>query len=197
MRTSSRGEVDPFIVMDVMEAARAAEEAGRHIIHMEVGQPGTPAPRGRPRRAWSRRWRRGRSATPWRSACRRCARASRRLYGDWYGVDLDPGPGGRHRRLLGGLPARLHRAVRHRRPGRARRSRLSRPTARSCARSALSRSASRPAPENRYQPVPRRSAATGLAGLMLATPGNPTGTMLGAREMAALVDGGARRAGSR
>ena len=47
MRSSARGEVDPFIVMDVMEAARAAEEAGRSIIHMEVGQPGTPAPRGR------------------------------------------------------------------------------------------------------------------------------------------------------
>lgn len=30
--------------MDVMERARAAEAAGRRIIHMEVGQPGTPAP---------------------------------------------------------------------------------------------------------------------------------------------------------
>lgn len=28
MRLSSRGQVDPFIVMDVMEAARRAEEAG-------------------------------------------------------------------------------------------------------------------------------------------------------------------------
>jgi len=45
MRNSRRGDVDPFIVMDVMEAARAAEVAGRHIIHMEVGQPGTGAPR--------------------------------------------------------------------------------------------------------------------------------------------------------
>ena len=46
MRDSRRGDVDPFIVMDVMEAARQAEAAGRHIIHMEVGQPGTPAPQG-------------------------------------------------------------------------------------------------------------------------------------------------------
>lgn len=45
MRTSRRGVVDPFIVMDVMEAARAAESSGKDIIHMEVGQPGTPAPR--------------------------------------------------------------------------------------------------------------------------------------------------------
>ena len=44
MRNSTRGEVDPFIVMDVMEAARTAEAEGRHIIHMEVGQPGTAAP---------------------------------------------------------------------------------------------------------------------------------------------------------
>ena len=44
MRNSRRGDVDPFIVMDVMEAARAAEAAGRHIIHMEVGQPSTGAP---------------------------------------------------------------------------------------------------------------------------------------------------------
>ena len=51
MRTSSRGEVDPFIVMDVMEAARAEEARGNAVIHMEVGQPGTPAPRGRARRA--------------------------------------------------------------------------------------------------------------------------------------------------
>ncbi len=44
MRTSRRGNVDPFIVMDVMEAARRREKAGANIIHMEVGQPGSPAP---------------------------------------------------------------------------------------------------------------------------------------------------------
>ncbi len=45
MRCSRRGNVDPFIVMDVMEAARQAEAAGADVIHMEVGQPATPAPR--------------------------------------------------------------------------------------------------------------------------------------------------------
>lgn len=44
MRCSKRSDVDPFIVMDVMEAARREEKAGRHIIHMEVGQPATGAP---------------------------------------------------------------------------------------------------------------------------------------------------------
>ncbi|KHQ54025.1 Aminotransferase, class I [Mameliella alba] len=34
MRNSRRGAVDPFIVMDVMEAARLAEAGGRSIVHM-------------------------------------------------------------------------------------------------------------------------------------------------------------------
>ena len=42
---SSRSRVSPFLVMDVMEEARLLEDRGRHIVHMEVGQPGTPAPR--------------------------------------------------------------------------------------------------------------------------------------------------------
>ena len=39
-------EITPFRVVDVMEAAWAAERAGRDIIHLEVGEPdfGTPAP---------------------------------------------------------------------------------------------------------------------------------------------------------
>ena len=40
MRTSARGQVDPFIVMDVMEAASRAEAAGRHIIL--IGHAGHP-----------------------------------------------------------------------------------------------------------------------------------------------------------
>jgi len=37
--------VPPFIVMDVMAAAAQAEAQGRHIVHMEVGQPFQPAPK--------------------------------------------------------------------------------------------------------------------------------------------------------
>jgi len=36
--------VPPFMVMDVMAAAARIEEAGGHVIHMEVGQPAAPAP---------------------------------------------------------------------------------------------------------------------------------------------------------
>ncbi len=41
---SSRSQVDAFIAMDIMAAAVAEERAGRDIAHLEVGQPGMPAP---------------------------------------------------------------------------------------------------------------------------------------------------------
>jgi aspartate/methionine/tyrosine aminotransferase len=41
---ASRSEIASFIVMDVMREAAALEALGRSVIHMEVGQPGTPAP---------------------------------------------------------------------------------------------------------------------------------------------------------
>jgi aspartate/methionine/tyrosine aminotransferase len=41
---SARGNVPPFMVMDVMAAAARIEAAGGHVIHMEVGQPAAPAP---------------------------------------------------------------------------------------------------------------------------------------------------------
>src|SRR5215218_3025215 len=45
MMASGRGDVPPFIVMDVMAAAARLEAAGKHVVHMEVGQPWAPAPK--------------------------------------------------------------------------------------------------------------------------------------------------------
>ncbi|KAB2920583.1 MAG: aminotransferase class I/II-fold pyridoxal phosphate-dependent enzyme [Hyphomicrobiaceae bacterium] len=45
LRASQRSDVPSFIVMDVMQAAAARQAQGGDVIHMEVGQPGTPAPR--------------------------------------------------------------------------------------------------------------------------------------------------------
>ena len=42
---SRRSDVPPFMVMDVMAAAARIEAAGGHVIHMEVGQPSASAPR--------------------------------------------------------------------------------------------------------------------------------------------------------
>ncbi len=44
LKSSNRGQVPPFIVMDVMRAAEERERAGEKILHLEVGQPGTSAP---------------------------------------------------------------------------------------------------------------------------------------------------------
>jgi len=46
LKVSSRGAVPSFIVMDVMRAANQMEVKGEHILHMEVGQPSTGAPNG-------------------------------------------------------------------------------------------------------------------------------------------------------
>src|SRR3954469_21278510 len=45
LTASGRSNVPPFMVMDVMAAAARLEAAGRHVIHMEVGQPAASAPR--------------------------------------------------------------------------------------------------------------------------------------------------------
>jgi aspartate/methionine/tyrosine aminotransferase len=42
---SHRSDVPPFVVMDVMNAAAARIAAGGEVVHMEVGEPGTPPPR--------------------------------------------------------------------------------------------------------------------------------------------------------
>jgi aspartate/methionine/tyrosine aminotransferase len=185
MRNSSRSEVDPFIVMDVMQAAAAAEAAGRHIIHMEVGQPGTGAPRGAAAALTA-----AMDAGPlgYTVALGLPALRARiaRMYGDWYGVDLDPArvvitsgssagfilaftalfdsgdrvgigaPGyPSYRQILGALGMVP----------------VDLPTAEA----------------NRYQPVPADFADMDLRGLMVASPANPTGTMLDRPAMSALI----------
>lgn len=46
MKLSKRGDISPFIVMEVMAAAAERESRGESILHLEVGQPATTAPRG-------------------------------------------------------------------------------------------------------------------------------------------------------
>ena len=41
---SARSDVPPFMVMDVMAAAARIEAGGGHVVHMEVGQPAAAAP---------------------------------------------------------------------------------------------------------------------------------------------------------
>jgi aspartate/methionine/tyrosine aminotransferase len=43
-KASARSAIAPFIVMDVMQAAAERAATGADVVHMEVGQPATPAP---------------------------------------------------------------------------------------------------------------------------------------------------------
>ena len=53
LKTSSRTDIAPFYVMEVMRAAAALEASGSEVLHLEVGQPSTPAPEGARDRAIS------------------------------------------------------------------------------------------------------------------------------------------------
>ena len=45
MRMARRAaEIEPFEVMDVLARAQALERAGRHVVHMEIGEPDFTAP---------------------------------------------------------------------------------------------------------------------------------------------------------
>ena len=46
LKRSTRGQVPPFIVMDVLSEANRREAAGEVVLHLEVGQPSTGAPSG-------------------------------------------------------------------------------------------------------------------------------------------------------
>ena len=89
MRKSNRGNVDPFIVMDVMENARKAEEKGEEIVHMEVGQPGTPAPIEAQRQLIEKMKNDSMGYTVALGIPELRKRISQ-LYGDWYNLDLNP-----------------------------------------------------------------------------------------------------------
>jgi len=185
MRNSSRSRVDPFIVMDVMEAARKAESAGRHVVHMEVGQPGTPAPAGA-RAALAREM--AAAALGYTVALGLPALRARiaRLYGDWYDVDLDPGrvivTAGSSGAFILAFTALFDSGERVGigRPGY--------PSYRQILHAlGLAPVEIETSAENRYQPVPGDLAGLDLAGLMVASPANPTGTMLDRDALAALI----------
>ena len=184
MRHSTRGEVDPFIVMDVMEAARQAEAAGRHIIHMEVGQPATGAPAAA-RAALAAALDQPLGYTVGLGLPELRARIARH-YADWYDVDLDPArvviTAGASGAFLLAFSALFDNGER---VG------LGTPCYPSY-RQILKAVGLTPVDipttlDQRFQPLPADVAAHDLAGLIVASPANPTGTMLDRDALAALA----------
>jgi aspartate/methionine/tyrosine aminotransferase len=185
MRQSNRGDVDPFIVMDVMEAARKAEEAGRHIIHMEVGQPGTGAPKAAKAKLISDMddplgYTVGLGLPELR------VRIAQH-YADWYDVQIDPsrvvitsGASGAFLLAFSALfdnDARVGLGT------------PCYPSYRQILKAVgLAPIDIQTSLEQRFQPIPSDVETHDLDGLIIASPANPTGTMLDADGLRALAE---------
>ena len=185
MRNSSRGLVDPFIVMDVMEAAAKAEAAGRHVIHMEVGQPGTGAPKEALRRLAADMEAGALGYTVALGLPELRARIARH-YGERHGVDLDPGrvvvTTGASGAFLLAFAALFDAGER------VGLGEPCYPSYRQILRAMSLVPVGFPThAETRFQPVAADVAAHRLDGLIVASPANPTGTMLDREAMAGLA----------
>lgn len=190
MRHSTRGDVDPFIVMDVMEAARRAEDAGRHIIHMEVGQPGTGAPEAA-RAVLAAQLDDPLGYTVGLGLPALRARIAQH-YMDVYGVALDAervvitaGASGAFLLAFSALfdnDARVGLGL------------PCYPSYRQILKAVGLKAVEMPTtPAGRYQPQPADVEDHTLDGLIVASPANPTGTMLDMAALQALADACAAR----
>lgn len=188
---SRRGLVPPFIAMDVLRAANAREAAGHSVIHLEVGQPGTPAPDAvlEAARTALAEDRIGYTDALGTAPLREAIAGH---YGAQYGVAVEPGEvvvttGSSAAFQLAFLAAfeagdRVALAA----PGYP------------AYRNILSALGLEPVlievgPNAHYQPNPELlegciKAGGDIAGLIVASPANPTGTMIAAPELARLAE---------
>jgi aspartate/methionine/tyrosine aminotransferase len=186
---SLRSDVQPFMVMDVMAAAARLEAAGRRIIHMQVGQPAAAAPstaRAAAQAALSAA-RIGYTESLGIAPLRRRIAAH---YRESYGIDVDPGrvvvttgssagfvlvPSSPCSSRATGSPSRVRLSAVSQHPGRAR------------LRAGAHRDFGREPVGTTPQALIAAHRARPLAGLLFASPANPTGTMMTAEALGALI----------
>ena len=186
---SARSRIQSFMVMDVMRAAAARQVSNGDVIHMEVGQPATPAPKTA-RRAAAKALEcetLGYTMALGLDALR--ARIAQ-LYKDWYNVDVaaervivTTGSSGAFVLAFLALFDRGARVA------------LASPgypgyrhilSALDCVPVIL-----QAGPETRWMPEPGAIAHAagngGLDGVLIASPANPTGTMIEPERLAAIT----------
>ena len=186
MKKSKRSNVDPFIVMDVMESARKAEATGKHVIHMEVGQPGTPAPK-RAKQFISDEISNNDLGYTVTLGLPELRNRISKLYGDWYNIDLNPdriiittGSSGAFILSFAALfdvGDRVGIAA----PGY--------PSYRQILKSQdLIPIDIFTELQNKFQPIPKDIKEHKLNGLLVASPANPTGSMLDKKKLEELIN---------
>lgn len=185
MRLSRRSDVDPFIVMDVMEAASQAEADGRDIVHMEVGQPGTPAPENA-RSALARAMEEGSLGYTVALGLPALRERIAGLYSERHGIDLDPArvvvTSGSSAAFLLSFTALFDAGDRVAlgAPGY--------PSYRQILRAlSLVPVDIETRVADRFQPTPDQ-VPDDVAGLIVASPANPSGTMLDKGRLTALIE---------
>ena len=186
---SRRSDVPPFIVMDVMAAAAAREARGERVVHMEVGQPAAPAPLCA-RRAAQAALEGGRIGYTESLGMPSLRSRIARHYRDAYGVDLDPArvavttgsSGGFILSFLSLFEAGDRVALAN--PGYPPYRHIL--TALGCEPVLIETSA-----ETRWALSPEALIAahrkTPVKGVIVASPANPTGTMMDARALGELI----------
>lgn len=190
LKTSARGRISPFIVMEVMRAAAERAASGADVFHMEVGQPGTGAPQGviEAARAALDGHRLGYTVALGIPELREAIAGH---YRDYYGVAV---PVERVVVTTGSSGAFMLSFLAAFDPGD--RVALAAPGY-PCYRNILSALGVEPVSlmstaADRFQPTPAlldRARAEGpVHGLIVASPSNPTGTMLGTKEFQTLVE---------
>ncbi|HWG79539.1 MAG TPA: aminotransferase class I/II-fold pyridoxal phosphate-dependent enzyme [Stellaceae bacterium] len=187
IKIAKRGQVPPFIAMDVLRAANERAAAGDDVLHLEVGQPSTPAPAAVLAAA---RQALGRQTLGYTDALGLPAlrEAIAGHYRERYGVALDPS---RVVVTTGSSGAFLLAFLAAFEPGE--RVALAAP-AYPAYRNILTALDLVPieltaGPEHRFQATldVLRAQGQGIDGLIVASPANPTGTMLAPDELAAIV----------
>ena len=189
LKASARSEVEPFLAMDVLAAASGLEAAGRKIVHMEVGQPGATAPVPVLRAAAEAL--KGRLGYTEALGIRPLRERIARHYREAYGVELSPArvmvttgsSGGFNLIFLGAFD-----------PGdRIAMASPAYPAYRNILKALGLVAVEIPVgPDTRWaltaEHVEEAHARTPLAGVLVASPANPTGTMTSPEELRRLVE---------
>jgi aspartate/methionine/tyrosine aminotransferase len=189
LKVSDRGTVPPFLVMDVLRSAAELEAKGNHILHMEIGQPSQRLPRAVADRVGQELAGddpMGYTMAPGIPELRqRIAEHGRAVYG----TDIDPD---RVFCTMGSSAGFLMAFLTAFEPGdRVGLAAPGYPAYRHILKSVGLEPVLLPTgPESRFQPTIKllQAVTPALDGLIVASPSNPTGSMLPPEDMQALAE---------